>query len=72
MSVLLSEPARGTDPSPLSVQLLRAGLGNELCDLKAGGWLGGGSESGLGSKSLSDDAQENVIQRELVSRVHEG
>lgn len=28
-------------------------LSNELRDLKAGGWLGGGSNGGLESKSLS-------------------
>lgn len=39
-------------------------LGNELCDLKAGGWLRGGSNGGLESKSLTEDVQERVIRRE--------
>lgn len=46
-------------------------LSNELCDLKTGGWLGGGSNGDVESKSLSEDVQEWVIRRKLLSHMCE-
>ena len=74
MSVLLLQPSQGTDVSPPSVWLLRAAASwvmNSVIRRLGAGWEGP-SKDGLGSKSISEDAQEDAIQRALLSCVCEG
>ena len=62
MSVLLLQPSQGTDVSPPSVWLLRAAASwvmSSVIRRLGAGWEGP-SKDGLGSKSISEDAQEDA------------